>query len=86
METARNWILGTSELEQLRTLAETLREAGVSRFRLGDLELELGQPAAPARMDELAEDIIPADALDDGRFDHVGIRLRTLTEDETNAI
>lgn len=66
-----------AEMDALRALIRLLRDEGVARLQSGDLVVELGAHV-PARGledfattgndDELVED--------DGRFDHVGIRLK----------
>jgi len=82
----QSWIPGTDEAQQLMGLVAMLRESGVARFRLGELELELYQTAPTMQLDDPFEELPTVDADNDGRFDHVGIRLKATTEDEDNAI
>lgn len=64
-------------LDELRQLIQALRAEGVSRIQSGDLEIELGPMVPPRALEDFA---IPgmddAPIEDDGRFDHVAIRLR----------
>lgn len=65
------------QVDELRTLIRVLREEGVARIQSGDLAIELGPMVPPRSMEDFA---IPgmdeAPIEDDGRFDHVAIRLR----------
>lgn len=54
-----------------------LRRHGVTRYRNGDLEVELGPVALPPReLEDFATAGDESEIEDDARFDHVGIRLR----------
>lgn len=54
-----------------------LRRHGVTRYRNGDLEVELGPVALPPReLEDFATAGAESEIEDDARFDHVGIRLR----------
>lgn len=67
-----NLMNGTTKL---REILETLRAYGVTRYRTGDLEVELG-PLQPAReLEDFATVGLEPEA-DDARFDHVGMRPR----------
>jgi len=63
-----------SDTEELLAM---LRRHGVTRYRNGDLEVELGPMTAPPReLEDFATAGAESEIEDDARFDHVGIRLR----------
>ena len=71
-----------AKMDELRALIRLLRDEGVARLQSGDPVVELGNAAPPRGLEDFA---IPGDdmpAEDDGRFDHVGIRLRAPTHEE----
>ena len=57
-------------------LLAMLRRHGVTRWRNGDLEVELGPVAPPRELEDFATAGAESEIEDDARFDHVGIRLR----------
>ena len=57
-------------------LLAMLRRHGVTRYRNGDLEVELGPVAPPRELEDFATAGAESEIEDDARFDHVGIRLR----------
>lgn len=67
----------TSGTTDLREVLEVLRSFGVTRYRLGDLEVELA-PQQPSRaLEDFATTGADAELPeDDDRFDHVGMRPR----------
>jgi hypothetical protein len=70
---ALNWKNG-NDAEELLAM---LRRHGVTRYRNGDLEVELGPVALPPReLEDFATAGAESEIEDDARFDHVGIRLR----------
>ena len=61
----------------IEALLAVLRRHGVTRFRNGDFEVELGPVALPPReLEDFATAGDESEIEDDARFDHVGIRLR----------
>lgn len=70
---ALNWKNG-NDAEELLAM---LRRHGVTRWRNGDLEVELGPVVLPPReLEDFATAGAESEIEDDARFDHVGIRLR----------
>jgi hypothetical protein len=66
-------------MEELYELLSTLRSVGVTQFRTKDLEVHLGPLMPPRSLDDFATTGMEDVAIeDDGRFDHVGIRLKKL--------
>ncbi len=57
-------------------LLAMLRRHGVTRYRNGELEVELGPVAPPRELEDFATAGAESEIEDDARFDHVGIRLR----------
>lgn len=69
---ALNWKNG-NDAEELFAM---LRRHGVTRYRNGDLEVELGPALPPRELEDFATAGAESEIEDDARFDHVGIRLR----------
>lgn len=75
----------TTQLDELRSLIATLRAEGVARLRSGDLEVELMPYGPPRGIEDFATDGAEDDepsGEDDGRFDHVSIRLKPMEDQE----
>lgn len=70
---------GTIDMDELYRMLSLLRSVGVTRFKSKDIEVELGPMMPPRSLEDFATTGLEEIANeDDGRFDHVGIRLRKL--------
>lgn len=65
----------TNGTTDLRQLLETLRTYGVTRYRAGDVEVELGAVQPARELEDFATVGLEEEA-EDARFDHVGMRPR----------
>ena len=79
MATRKANLLNGIDAEDLGLMLTLLRAHGVTRLRSGELEVELGPLMPPRSLDDFATTGLEEVAIDDdGRFDHVGIRLKKL--------
>lgn len=69
----RNSTSGTTDL---REVLEVLRSFGVTRYRAADLELELAPQQPNRALEDFATTGQEPEALEDDRFNHVGMRPR----------
>jgi len=79
MTTRKANLLSGIDVEDLGVMLHVLRAHGVTKLRAGELEVELGPLMPPRSLDDFATTGLEEIANDDdGRFDHVGIRLRKM--------
>lgn len=74
-----------AQMEELRLLIETLRTEGVSRLKSGEFEVELLPYQPPRGIEDFATTGVDEKPFteDDGRFDHVSIRLKPMENHES---